>query len=161
MAHIDDKKIYVRRNSLRLRGFDYSTKRIYYVTIVVEGRRNLFLDHRLALSIIDCLLRLRQQMRFRLYIYCLMPDHIHALIGSGESGKSLGEICGTFKSISTRAYWQWYEGKLWQRQFFDRVIRNEEEFYEKLEYVRLNPVRRGLVERPDRWPYTGKVDDLL
>jgi REP element-mobilizing transposase RayT len=115
MEKSEEDNFYERRDSLRLRSFDYSARRIYFITIVVSERKQVFLDRRLAQSVVDCLLKLRQQMRFNLYCYCLMPDHLHALIGAGISGKSLGEICGAFKSLTTRAYWQWYEGKLWQR----------------------------------------------
>ena len=149
---------YTRRNTLRLREFDYASRRVYFVTIVVTERRKIFLDSRVAKTTLDCLLALRQELRFNLYSYCLMPDHFHALIGTGESNKSLGKVCGAFKSLSTRAYWRWYEGKLWQRQFFDHIIRNEEDFYETREYIELNPVRKGLVKRPEEWPYTGRVD---
>jgi REP element-mobilizing transposase RayT len=89
-----------------------------------------------------------------------MPDHFHALIGLGESKKSLSEICGSFKSLSTRAYWHWYEGKLWQRQFFDHIIRSEKDFLETIEYIRMNPVRKKLVARVEEWPYTGVMGTL-
>ena len=151
---------YTRRDSLRLRTFDYASRRIYFVTIVVANRRRIFNDQRVAQATINCLHELRQSLLFRLYVYCLMPDHFHALIGIGESGKTLGSICGAFKSLTTRAFWQWYEGKLWQRQFFDHVIRNEEDFFETRDYIRLNPVRKRLVETWEQWPYTGSVDKL-
>ncbi|MCA1594077.1 MAG: transposase [Acidobacteria bacterium] len=151
---------YTRRDSLRLRGFDYTSRRIYFVTIVAAGRQKIFLDGRVAQSTLDCLRVLRSKLNFYVYAYCLMPDHFHALLGVGVSGKSLSAICGAFKSLSTRAYWQWYEGKLWQRQFFDHVVRNEEDFFETVEYIKLNPMRKGLVECWDEWPYTGRLDWL-
>jgi putative transposase len=89
-----------------------------------------------------------------------MPDHFHGLIGPGESGRTLGGLCGAFKSLSTRVYWNWYDGKLWQRQFFDHIIRNHQDFEETLEYIRMNPVRRGLVENPEDWLYTERLDYL-
>jgi len=155
-----DDDAYTRRDSLRLRGFDYAAGRAYFVTIVAEKRRKIFLDQRVAKSTLDCLLHLRQEMGFKLYVYCLMPDHFHALLGIGQSTKSLGQICGAFKSLSTRAFWQWYEGKLWQRQFFDHITRNEQDFLESFNYIKLNPVRKGLVKTPDQWPYTGSIDAL-
>ncbi|HJQ70505.1 MAG TPA: transposase [Blastocatellia bacterium] len=158
--HADDDKARSRHDSLRLSGFDYAARRVYFVTIVVSKRRNLFLDPNLAESVINCLLDLRRKMGFTLYSYCLMPDHFHALIGAGESNKGLGEICGAFKSLSTRAYWQRYEGRLWQRQFFDHIIRNEKDFFETMEYIRQNPVRKGLVNTAEEWPYSGIVDEL-
>jgi putative transposase len=137
---------YTRRDTLRLRAFDYAARRIYFVTIVAANRRLIFNDERVALATIDCLFELKQNMLFNLYVYCLMPDHFHALIGIGESSRTLGVICGAFKSLSTRAYWRWYEGRLWQRQFFDHIIRNETDFFETRDYIRLNPVRKGSVE---------------
>ena len=151
---------YTRRDSLRLRGFDYTSRRIYFVTVVTTQQRRLFYDTRLAAATVQCLRDLRVKMDFRLYVYCLMPDHLHALIGLGESARSLGDACGAFKSLSTREFWRWHEGKLWQRQFFDHIIRNEEDFFETVEYIKLNPVRKKLVERWEEWPYTGRIDYL-
>jgi REP element-mobilizing transposase RayT len=89
-----------------------------------------------------------------------MPDHFHAIIGTGGSEKTLGQICGAFKSVSNRIYWKYGNGKLWQRQFYDHIIRNEEDFFESLEYIRLNPVRKGLVEKIDDWKFTDIMDVL-
>jgi putative transposase len=151
---------YPRRDSIRLRGFDYGSRRVYFVTLVAAGRRTMFLDSRVAEATLECLRDLRARLKFYVYCYCLMPDHFHALMGVGESEKTLGGICGAFKSLSTRAYWHWYEGRLWQRQFFDHIIRNEEDFFETMEYIKLNPVRKGLVKAWEQWPYTGRLDWL-
>jgi putative transposase len=87
-----------------------------------------------------------------------MPNHLHALIGIGDADRTLSQIVGSFKSVSTRIYWDRYQGRLWQRQFFDHIIRNESEHFETVEYVRLNPVRKGLVSNWEDWPYTGGLD---
>ena len=152
--------VYSRKDSIRLRRFDYTTSRIYFVTIVAQDRRPKFLDERVAMATVESFRKLRNDFRFNAYIYCLMPDHFHALIGPGDSGRTLGGICGGFKSLSTREYWNWYDGKLWQRQFFDHIIRNHQDFEETLEYIRKNPVRRGLVKHPEDWPYTERLDYL-
>ena len=156
----DDEQGKTRPDSLRLRGFDYSSCCIYFITIVVEHRRNLFNDPRLAQAILHVLLEQRERLRFNLYCYCLMPDHFHGLIGCGASGLTLGRICGAFKSVSTRQYWQWHQGRLWQRRFHDHIIRGEEEFYETRAYIMMNPVRKGLVTTPEEWPYSGCPDNL-
>ena len=157
---IADKDTHTRRNSLRLRGFDYSWPRIYFVTINTANRRPIFNDSRVALATIDCLKQLPEKLGFTVYVFCLMPDHFHALIGPGTSNKSLGGICGSFKSISTRSFWRWYDGKLWHRQFYDHIIRNRDDFDETLAYIRMNPVRRGLVTHSEDWPYTERLDYL-
>jgi REP element-mobilizing transposase RayT len=160
MIHKDKAKTHTRRHSLRLRGFDYAARQIYFVTIVVNERKYVFLNKEIAHAVLGCLFDLRQRMRFCLYCYCLMPDHIHLLVGPGNSNKTLGQICGAFKSLSTRVYWQWERGRLWQRQYFDHIIRNEEDFIESMEYIRMNPVRKTLVRNPEEWPFTGNLDEL-
>lgn len=151
---------YTRKNSLRLQGFDYAATRAYFVTIVVSERKSVFLNRAFAKATVNCLKALRNQLKFNLYVYCLMPDHFHAIIGIGKSGRTLGEICGAFKSISNRIYWQYGKGRLWQRQFYDHIIRNEEDFFESLEYIRLNPVRKNLVKKAVDWEFTEIVDTL-
>ena len=154
------RETFVRKNTVRWAGFDYSSPRVYFVTLVSHSRTAKFDDERVARATIDCLRNLRLQLSFNVYIYCLMPDHFHALIAPGNSGKTLGAICGSFKSLSTRKYWNWHSGKLWQRQFFDHVVRNQHDFEESLAYIRMNPVRKGLVSEPDEWPYTERLDYL-
>ena len=148
----------IRKNSLRLKGFDYSARRSNFVTIVTEDRQTFFNDERIARATIEVLLNLREKYLFNLYSFCLMPDHFHALIGIGDSEMSLSRICGDFKSLSTRAFWQFYDGKLWQRQFFDHIIRNETDFLETVEYIRQNPVKAKLAANWQDWKYTGEPD---
>jgi putative transposase len=45
----------------------------------------------------------------------------------------------------------------WQEGFFDHLIRHGESYAEKWEYVRLNPVRAGLVQDPEEWPWQGEI----
>ncbi|MCW5958813.1 MAG: transposase [Pyrinomonadaceae bacterium] len=153
---MEHDEIYTRKNSLRLKEFDYSLRRVYFVTIVVEGRRNLFYNKQFGKEVVDCLLNLREELKFNLYGYCLMPNHFHALIGIGESAKDLGRICGAFKSLTTRIFWKYGEGKLWQRGFFDHIIRNETDFFECLKYTKENPSKKNL----ENWEFVGRVDYL-
>ncbi|MEK7722719.1 MAG: hypothetical protein AAB336_00050, partial [Acidobacteriota bacterium] len=60
--------------------------------------------------------------------------------------------------LSTRKYWEFGDGKLWQRQFFDHIIRNETDFLETVEYIRENPVKDKLVENWQDWKYYGEPD---
>src|SRR5688500_3553449 len=95
-----DEEKYTRRHSLRLQGFDYSAQKAYFVTINAKDRKPVFKNFEFAREVIEILLDLRNKLNFNLYAYCLMPDHFHTLIGCGDSKKSLGEICGSFKSIT-------------------------------------------------------------
>lgn len=87
-----------------------------------------------------------------------MPDHFHALIGIGDSGLTLGRIVGDFKSLATREFWKFYDGKMWQRQFYDHVIRNQQDSEETVKYIRLNPVEAKLIDNWEDWKWTGEPD---
>jgi len=150
------EKLYTRKNSLRLEHFDCASCRVYFVTIVVSNRRTLFYNREFAKAIVECLLNLRERVKFNFYGYCLMPDHFHALIRAGESNKTLGQICGAFKSISTRVYWKIGKGQLWQRGYHDHIIRNETDFFECLKYIKENPLKKNLND----WEFVGRVDYL-
>ncbi len=145
-----------RKNSLRLKGFDYSSRRVYFVTINVQDRRTLFFNQEFARLTVDCLIELRAKQNFNLYCYCLMPEHFHALIGTGESNLDLGRICGAFKSLSTRIYWNYGKGQQWQRGFYDHIVRNETDFFECVKYIKKNPQKRNLED----WQWVGRIDYL-
>lgn len=50
------------------------------------------------------------------------------------------------------------EAPFWQKEFFDHLLRSDESYSEKWEYVRQNPVRAGLVDDADTWAFTGHID---
>jgi REP element-mobilizing transposase RayT len=89
----------------------------------------------------------------------VMPDHVHLLLtplrDADRNLVSLGGIIQAIKGASAhhlnRALGR--SGPVWQEESFDHVLRSEESFSEKLEYIRQNPVRRGLVTRPEDYPW--------
>ena len=93
----------------------------------------------------------------------VMPDHVHLLLTPlpDEQGMShpLPLIMKLIKGISAHSINKLagVSGPVWQEESFDHVVRSEKSFHEKLEYLRQNPVRKGLVERPEdyRWLWVG------
>ncbi len=80
------------------------------------------------------------------YAYCFMPDHAHLLVAL-PGGVHLSRFVQAFKGRSTRAFWEHGgSGRLWQRGFYDHVLRAEEDVREMARYIVANPVRRGLVQ---------------
>jgi len=88
-----------------------------------------------------------------------MPEHVHLLFTPLQDGEgwphALPAILKLIKGVSARSVNRLLDrsGPVWQEESFDHVLRSTESFAEKLEYIRQNPVRRGLVERPEdyRW----------
>ena len=76
-----------------------------------------------------------------------MPDHLHGLIAF-PGIKSMTRVMADFKTWVAKSA----EVK-WQRDFFEHRMRGMESAAEKANYIRNNPVRAGLVSRPEDWPY--------
>ena len=86
--------------------------------------------------------------------YVIMPDHIHLFV-AGDANFSLSKwITGLKRHISKTIE---VPPRFWQPGFFDHVLRSDESYAEKCQYVFDNPVRAGLVSRPGEWPYRGSV----
>jgi putative transposase len=80
-------------------------------------------------------------------LFLLMPDHLHALLRfPSERGMTL--TVKNWKQGTAR-----FQGAHWQDNFFDHRIRIHKEAQEKWHYIRLNPVVKGLCEKPDDWPH--------
>jgi len=94
--------------------------------------------------------------------YVVMPDHVHFFASPcAEDAKSLSGFAGSWKSWTRKKMRRTLEPSFeWQREFFDHLLRSSESYGEKWDYVRMNPVRAGLVTSSEDWPYQGEVGRL-
>jgi len=106
--------------------------------------------------------KIRESLIYRLSlrqwwtVYALvMPDHFHGLFAFGQ-GIDMQTVIADWKRF--HAHHSQIE---WQENFFDHRIRSEESLDEKIEYIRHNPVRQGLIARPEDWQYVWTSNDLL
>jgi len=88
--------------------------------------------------------------------YVIMPDHLHLFV-RGDDNFILAEWVKGLKRAISAAFPQEPGRSLWQPGFFDHVLRNDESYAQKWNYVRDNPVRAGLVARNEDWPYQGEI----
>jgi REP element-mobilizing transposase RayT len=97
--------------------------------------------------------------RYDLHAAVVMPDHVHLLLTPLRDEKgwpyALPLVLKLLKGASARSVNKLEDssGPLWQEESFDHVLRSQESFKEKLEYLRQNPVRRGLVSRPEDYKW--------
>lgn len=83
--------------------------------------------------------------RYRLHAWCIMPNHVHAVFGA-MPGQSLDRILHSWKSFTANRANAILgaTGEFWQREYYDRLIRNAAEFARFVRYVADNPVRADL-----------------
>lgn len=158
------------RRSTRLRGRDYSQPGAYFVTIVSQDRAPVFgqvKNGQLRLSdagrmVLEWFKKLERRFA---HVKCdavvCMPDHIHFVIfimdttrqTTGTIQRSLpdlGDIVGWFKTMTTNEYirgvkshgWPSFNGRLWQRNYYDHIVRTHESLTRIRRYIIDNP-RRG------------------
>lgn len=177
-----------RRRSIRLKGYDYTQKGLYFITICVRHRQYLFgnivhgtMIHNDAGRMVENeWLKLPKRFtNIRLHEYIVMPNHFHAIleivgatlvvaqtddaeamkrqpqsiaptiITNDTYGKSVGDIVGAFQSIVTVEYirgvkhlgWQPFHGTLWQRNYWEHIIRNERAYRNNSQYIVNNPAQ--------------------
>jgi putative transposase len=145
----------------RLQGFDYrNADHAYFVTICAQSG-NPFTDEHLAQEVMVSLQWLRAHRDVILYAYCLMPNHLHLLLRSGDESRTLGTVMGAFKTFTTRQSWKLgYKGVLWQARFYDHIMRRSEDGRRIATYILENPVRKGLVAEADAWIWSGRPDPM-
>jgi REP element-mobilizing transposase RayT len=77
----------------------------------------------------------------------LMPDHLHAIL-SFAPGRTMSRAIGDWKRYATRSF-----GVIWQENYFDHRLRDEDQFSLKYHYILQNPIAAGLCKDPSKWPW--------
>jgi REP element-mobilizing transposase RayT len=143
----------VRERETLLRTIDNSIERAR-----LEAAFTLRLDRALDRHYGSCLLREHAELaadalrhfdggRYELHAWCVMPNHVHVLLRLAN-GDDLPRVVHSWKS------WIAHEigrGVIWQREYFDRLIRGARDYAQTVAYIRNNPKKAGLVE----WPWMG------
>jgi putative transposase len=92
--------------------------------------------------------------------YVILPDHLHLFVALPDNIR-LGDWVGTLKRVLARTVDTFGSSDpVWQRGFFDHLLRSNESYAEKWNYVCKNPVRAGLVSNADDWPYSGEIVNI-
>ena len=131
---------------------------IYFVTCCTSSRQKVLANAKAHEAIRDAWRRIGD---WRVGRYVVMPDHVHFFAAPLDRDASLSKCVQTFRSFATKSLRPLgYPYPLWQREFFDHLLRSDESYALKWEYVRQNPIRHGLVQRIEDWPYAGEFCPL-
>ncbi len=97
--------------------------------------------------------RVRQRYELVVTGYVLMPEHVHLLV-SEPTHAPLSVAIQVLKQQSSRKLKSKDEPQFWQRRYYDFNVWSHAKISEKLKYMHRNPVARGLVTRPEDWPWS-------
>ncbi len=167
MVNPFDGEIHDRR-SIRLKGYDYFQAGAYFVTICTHGRIPLLgqiSGEEVSLTPAGLMISTTWHEIPAHYrgvdvdAFVVMPNHVHGIIviqdlgrpqGVATTALSLGDVVHRFKTMTTRRYsegvhrsgWSRFDERLWQRNYFERVVRDDGE---------LNMIRQYILSNPAKW----------
>jgi len=129
---------------------------VFFITICIERRgTDTLCRGNLPTQLWEGVLHRTRSGQWWPHLFLVMPDHLHAVL-SFAPDPGMRVAIRDWKRFMARMF-----DIGWQRDFFDHRLRKDESFVEKAHYIRMNPVRAGLVEKPDLWPYSWTIHGAL
>lgn len=126
-----------------------SEREIYFITINCADRGTNHLAHpETATALFDSIQFRTGRQEWFPHLVLLMPDHLHGIFQFPPSEKPFRETISNWKRWTSRQL-----GIRWQRDFFEHRLRGDEPWRQKADYILENPVRAGLVSKPEEWPH--------
>jgi len=139
----------------------------YFLTIVTNHRRPILAGEGIS-AWRRALARARHERPFEVEAGVVLPDHTHLMLRLPSGDTDVSSRIGRAKAMFTRmmraggraeaftstARRSHREAGFWQRRFFDRLIRDEDEYALRVDYIHYNPVKHGYVRCPRDWPHS-------
>ncbi len=157
---METKSKYARR--IRLKDFSYRGAYRYFITICCLDRKDCFRDGGLVTKVLEVLKATAEQEDFYVWAYCFMPDHLHLLIEGKQEGADMRRFVSLFKQKAGFQFRKDWSMKLWEANYYEHILRKEEETLQVVRYIFENPVRKKIVEDYTSYPYLGsfQIDDI-
>jgi len=131
-----------------------SPARTFIATTKTSMGRRLLQSERNANLLIDFLRSLVREGKFTLDDFVIMPDYLHLLVTVGN-GKTIERAMQLIKGRFSHRLGKelGYSGEVWQRGFSEVQVHNRESLMQHRAYIAMNPVKAGLVDSPEQFPY--------
>jgi putative DNA methylase len=119
-----------------------------------HGHGECYLRNHDVAQVVQHALLFHDEVKYRLSAWVIMPNHVH-LLCTPLSGNSLAEIMHSIKSFTSSEANKMLnrKGRFWQKEYFDRYIRNARQFARTVTYIENNPVKANLCDKPEDWPF--------
>lgn len=138
----------------------------YFFTLVTYNRRQIFANPEAVELLREAFRYTRKRNSFEIIASVILPDHLHVIWSDKDGSSDYSTVWRLIKSHFTR-YWcvdsledinlsrlQKGEKHVWQRRFWEHLIRDEKDLENHIEYIHYNPVKHGLASTPSDWQYS-------
>ena len=149
---------------------DYRRARLkggtYFFTLTAFERRAILTDERFRTALRHAILEVKSSMPFENIAWVLLPDHLHTIWQLPEGDADFSARWSSIKRRVTqqlndlpspsnnRSRLRRREGTLWQRRFWEHLIRDESDLERHIDYIHYNPVKHAYVSKVADWPYS-------
>jgi putative transposase len=124
----------------------------HFITFTCLHRQPLLRSNRAKHLVEVALERVRKKYGMRVYAYVVMPEHVHLLVSEPEHDPLAVAIKSLKQGVSRRLIGD--ADHFWQKRYYDFNMHQGPKFMEKVQYIHRNPVKRGLVDKPEQWPWS-------
>lgn len=129
---------------------------LFFVTFNIIHRQPVLATQKVHAAFRDYCIRGLEMQAAIVGRYVIMPDHVHLFVHVISIKLGIW-IKGLKRAMSAAMENESDAGSNWQPGFFDHLLRTDESYEQKWEYVHMNPVRAGLVADPEDWPFQGEI----
>lgn len=136
----------------------------YFFTVVTLARQPILLEPEIRAALREAVILTSARYPFHIDAWVLLPEHLHCIWTLPEGDDRYGMRWSLIKrhvtqaaklpGNGTRSRVTRREGNLWQRRYWEHVIRDEHDFERHVDYIHWNPVKHGLVQTALEWPYS-------
>ena len=131
---------------------DQQARHLHFVTFSCYRRQPLLATARAKRLFEVALEQARRQYGFYVTGYVVMPEHVHLLVSEPERGTLARALQAVKQSVARRLIAG--RAHFWQARYYDFNVWTKRKRIEKLRYMHRNPVKRGLVDKPEDWPWS-------
>src|SRR6266849_6979927 len=156
-----DPNTHTRRNSHRLPAYDYRSNGAYFITICTDKRQRVLEIPGIRTALQEKWHQIQERFPgVRVDAFVIMPDRVHGILwldGSLKDAPTIGKVIGAFKAWVTLAWRNYHReahipclSHLWQRDYYEHVIRNDDDLRLTREYILNNPLQGLLRQEQNR-----------
>ena len=132
----------------------------YFITASTFQKESLFQSQRMAELFVKVLFDYREENKYLLHGFVLMPNHFHLLITPVLSlERALQLIKGGFSFRAKKELA--FGGEIWEKSFYDRRVRDVDDYFAYRHYIHQSPVKRGLAAAAEEYPYSSARPEFV
>ncbi len=143
------------KKRIRLKNFSYKGTYRYFITICTHNKEYVFINPDIVNWLVSDLKALSEKSGFAVWAYCVMPEHLHLLIEGIDDKADMRGFISLFKQKTGYEYKRRYRKRLWQINYYEHILRRNEDTMEIAYYIFNNPVRKGIVGDFREYPCLG------